>query len=69
MFCKKPTVEISENGPILISSKTLTVSTPSKTSKHTTIAICRCGHSDNKPFCDGTHSKIGFTADKAMITF
>jgi CDGSH-type Zn-finger protein len=30
-----------------------------------TIALCRCGGSRTKPFCDGTHKAIGFRADGA----
>ena len=56
------TVTATENGPYkvqgpidLLDHEGNSVSVPGAT-----IFLCRCGGSTNKPFCDGTHSKIGF---------
>jgi CDGSH-type Zn-finger protein len=32
---------------------------------HGTVALCRCGRSRHKPFCDGMHKVVGFTAESA----
>lgn len=54
-------VEVMENGPLLIYG-TLQITHPdgTKETKNKTTAFCRCGHSANKPYCDGAHRKIDF---------
>jgi CDGSH-type Zn-finger protein len=59
-----PSINPAPNGPYLV--KNLERLTNQKGSVETkeTIALCRCGASNNKPFCDGAHKKIGFDSDK-----
>ncbi len=58
-------LEISpaRNGPILVRGPFEIHSTESATVRGASGALCRCGGSATKPFCDGTHKSIGFEAD------
>ena len=52
------------NGPVLLrGSFVLTSSDGSCEFRGDKAALCRCGASANKPFCDGAHARVGFQAD------
>jgi len=52
------------DGPLRVKGNLEICSGTGRTVKRTTgEALCRCGHSHNKPFCDGSHAKVGFVAD------
>lgn len=61
----KPSIQPSENGPNLVKDlKKLKNSKGETFEPQPMVALCRCGQSSNKPFCDGTHMKVGFTGEK-----
>lgn len=57
----RPTIECAPNGPYLVKGLgRLTNSRGHSLAVAPAIALCRCGGSANKPFCDGTHKRNGF---------
>lgn len=55
------TIEARPNGPFHVRGRVWVVAPGGKVIREDTrAALCRCGHSENKPFCDGTHRRIGF---------
>lgn len=59
-----PHIEVRSNGPYRIRGSVV-VRRPDGTilKQDQVVALCRCGASLEKPFCDGTHKRIAFTAD------
>jgi len=53
------------NGPLLVRGafEILTPAGEVVPSRRKTVALCRCGVSTLKPFCDGSHKAIGFTTE------
>jgi CDGSH-type Zn-finger protein len=55
------TIQVRDNGPYLIRGGATVTDAEGKTYEvKDVIALCRCGQSGNKPFCDGTHNGAGF---------
>ena len=55
-------VEAMSNGFLLVyGNLTVKDKEGNETKKNKVTAFCRCGASGNKPYCDGSHVKIGFT--------
>lgn len=55
-------IEVTPNGPLMVYGNiTIKDQQGSETKKFNVTALCRCGQSKNKPYCDGSHIGAGFT--------
>jgi CDGSH-type Zn-finger protein/uncharacterized Fe-S cluster protein YjdI len=60
------TVEPRPNGPLFIRGRVRIIDPDGRLIREDTrLALCRCGASENKPFCDGSHRRVGFTTAPA----
>jgi CDGSH-type Zn-finger protein len=66
------TITVRENGPFVIAGDDMArvrlvdhQGNEVPTAGRKAISLCRCGASTKKPFCDGTHSKVGFRGAEA----
>ncbi|MDZ4702135.1 MAG: CDGSH iron-sulfur domain-containing protein [Rhodothermales bacterium] len=55
-------IKLADNGPLLLEGNVRIVGADGGAAAGVKCALCRCGQSKNKPYCDGTHKLIGFVA-------
>ena len=63
-------IKVRHNGPYLVDGDDVTLVDWNGVSypiPKRPFALCRCGGSSTKPFCDGTHSRKGFAAAEAAV--
>lgn len=58
------TIKVMPNGPYVIEGEAFITNNQGEkiTTDKPKISLCRCGASEHKPFCDGSHRKINFQA-------
>ena len=61
------TIKIRDNGPYVVEGDFILTDAAGNEVPILKKALCRCGGSTTKPFCDGTHSKIGFQGANAAV--
>jgi len=63
------TIKVCRNGPFLVEGEVKLVDLQGNAfpvaADKPAIALCRCGHSANRPFCDGAHKAVGFESEEA----
>ena len=60
----KPYIRLSRDGPLLVAVDDLTNSKGERLEAAHGVALCRCGASAKKPFCDASHIRIGFSSER-----
>jgi CDGSH-type Zn-finger protein len=64
-------IKVRHNGPYKVTGPVTVLDADGKeydlAEQGEVVALCRCGGSTTKPFCDGTHSKIGFEAAERAV--
>jgi CDGSH-type Zn-finger protein len=62
---KNAGISVSRNGPYVVSNiEDIAYSGGERIESEPVMALCRCGGSKSKPYCDGTHKEIGFEGEK-----
>lgn len=60
-------ITVNNNGPLRVEGDNITiVDSEGKVfglAGRTVVSLCRCGYSENKPFCDGAHKRHGFVSE------
>ena len=65
MSDEKATITIKANGSLRVSGATLIGADGNVISERESYSLCRCGQSQDKPFCDGAHRACGFEDEGA----
>ncbi len=65
-----PEIKVNTDGPYLVDASGLELKDSAGNAialpQGAKVALCRCGSSQNKPFCDGQHKAVGFSHDASV---